>query len=86
MRRLQHGPRLLHGKDVGFAEDVAVFGEVLASDARQHLVDHEIDVVVDAAAKFVGDFVGAQKRRHVAQTPVGVELANRLQDLDFGFE
>jgi hypothetical protein len=28
-------------------------------------VDHQIDVVVDAAAKFVGHFVGAQKRRHV---------------------
>ena len=37
----------------------AVLGELLLSDARQHLVDHQIDVVVDAAAKFIGHFVGA---------------------------
>ena len=80
----QDGARLFHGKHVGFAEDVAVLGEVLFGNARQHFVDHEIDVVVDAAAIFVGDFVGAQESGYVAQAGVGVELADGLEDFDFG--
>ena len=65
-RGAQDGARLVQGKHVRFAEDVAVLGEVVADDPRQHLVDHEIDVVVDAAAILVGDFVSAQKGGDVA--------------------
>src|ERR1035441_8989978 len=80
----QHGARLLQGKHAGFAEDVAVFGEVLLGHARQHFVDHEIDVVVDAAAIFVGNLVGAQESGYVAQTRIGGELADGPEDFDFG--
>src|ERR1019366_4505952 len=80
----QHGARLFHGKHAGFAEDVAVFGEVLLGHARQHFVDHEIDVVVDAAAIFVGNLVGAQESGYVAQTGIGGELVDGPEDFDFG--
>ena len=84
LRGAQDRTRLFHGKHVGFAEDIAVLGEVLFGNAGEHFVDYEIDVVSDAAAKFVGDFVGAEESGHVAQAGVCVELADGLEDFDFG--
>ena len=85
-RGVQDGARLVQGKHVRFAEDVAVFGEVIPGDPREHLVDDEIDIVVDAAAILVGDLVSAEERRDAAQMAGCVQLSDGPQDFDFGIE
>ncbi len=86
LRGAHYGARFVQGKDVRFAEDVAVFGEVVADNQRQHLVDHEIDVVVDAAAILVGDFVSAQEGGDAAHARDGGELADGPENLKLGFQ
>ncbi len=86
LRRAQHGARLFHRKHVRFTEDVAVLGKFLLGNERQHLVNHKIDVIADPAAIFVRDFVGAEESGYVAQAGIRVELADSLEDFDFGIE
>ena len=83
LRGLQYAARLFDGEDVGFAEDVASFGERLAGDCGEHLLDHEIDVGVDAAAEFIGDLVGAEEGGDIAQAGFGVEGADGAEDFEF---
>ena len=49
-------------------------------------MNQQVDVFVDAAAIFIGNFVRSQKRGHITQAVFGIEPADDAQHLQFGVE
>ena len=78
-RRRQDSPRIVGAEDVAFAEDIAPFGQSLRLHARDHLVDHERDVLVAPRAVLDGHLVRAQERRHQIHRVLGIEAPDRVK-------
>src|ERR1043166_9705197 len=78
LRGTKDPPCILNGKHARFAEDVAVLAQ--CTDCRQHLLNHEREVLRAAAAVFIRRFVRAKKRGYGAKR---LDLRDHPQKFSF---
>src|SRR6266568_4603449 len=81
-RRRKNLPGLVCTEHIFFAKDVAVFGEFLFSDARQHFVDDQIYVSLPAISVFRRNVVSTQEGGDVVQRGFVIQLPDRAEKLE----
>ena len=80
-RRDQNLSRLLEVEITALAKDVAKLREILLRDARQHFVDHKIDISLRRLSIFARNRVRAEKRRHNFEQRFLIEPLRHAQNL-----
>ena len=79
-------PRLVEGKDLLLAENVAEFGQLPLGYHRQDSIAEIVDEGVIPPRVFFGNGMGAEKGPHHINRMKRVKLDHRFQLLDFGIE